>query len=176
MLSHDALSHDALSDDMLTAPAASTAEGVTEMAVVMAPAAATAEGVTEMAVVMAQAASTAEGVTEMAVVMAPAAETAEEVTEMAVMIGMTTEMAPAAAVAKVAGETETTGIAKFAINSSKADFLALPCTDPECDSVDSEYGLWVKCVVCKSIMNHKANPPRPFNIIACRVGRPFTLV
>jgi hypothetical protein len=25
-------------------------------------------------------------------------------------------------------------------------------------------------------MNHKANPPYPFNIIACRVGRPFTLV
>jgi hypothetical protein len=25
-------------------------------------------------------------------------------------------------------------------------------------------------------MNHKANPPCPFNIIACRVGKPFTLV
>ncbi len=161
---------------MSTAPAAATAKGMTEMAVVMAPAAATAEGVTEMAVVMTPAASTAEGVTEMAVVMAPVAARAEEVTEMAVVTGKTTEMAPAAAVAKVVGKTETTGIAKFAINSSKADFLALPCTDPECDSVDSEYGLWVKCAVCESIINHKANPPCPFNIIACRVGSPFILV
>ncbi len=150
------LSHDALSDDMSTAPVAATAERVTKMAMVMAPAAATTEGVTEMAVVMAPAASTAEGVTETAMVMASAAATAEEVTEMAVVIGMTTEMAPAAAAATVTGETETTGIAKFAINSSKADFLALPCPDPECDSVDSEYGLWVKCAVCESIMNHKA--------------------
>ncbi len=53
-------------------------------------------------------------------------------------IGMTTDMAPAAVLAAVAGETETTGIAKFAINSTKPKFLALPCTDPECDSVDSE--------------------------------------
>jgi hypothetical protein len=69
----------------------------------MAPAAATAEGVTEMAVVMAPAASTAEGVTEMAVVMAPAAATVDEVIEMAVVIGMYTEMAPAAVAATVAG-------------------------------------------------------------------------
>jgi hypothetical protein len=156
---------------MSTAPAAATAEGVTEMAVVMAPVAATAEGVTEMAVVMAPAASTAEGVTEMAMVMAPAAATAEEVTEMVVVIGMTTEMAPAAAAATVAGETETTGIAKFAINFSKADFLAIPCTDPECDSVDSEYGLWVKCAVCESIMNHKANPPPPFQYYCMQSGQ-----
>ncbi len=93
------------------------------MAVVMAPVAATAKGVTEMAVVMAPAAATAEGVTEMAVVMLPAAATAEEVTEMAMVIGMTTEMAPAAAAATVAGETETTSIAKFTINSSKLIFL-----------------------------------------------------
>ncbi len=129
------------------------------MAVVMAPVAATAEGVTEMAMVMAPVASTAEGVTEMAMVMAPAAATVEEVTKMAVVIGMSTEMAPAAVAATVARETETTGIAKFAINSSKADFLALPCTEPECDSVDSEYGLWVKCAVCESIMITKPNPP-----------------
>jgi hypothetical protein len=62
------------------------------------------------------------------------------------------------------------------INSSKADFLALPSTDPDCDSVDSKFGLWVKCAVCVSIMNNKATPPHPFNIIASRVGRPFTLV
>jgi hypothetical protein len=161
---------------MSTAPAAATAEGMTEMAMVMAPAAATAKEVTEMAVLMTPAASTAEGVTEMAVVMASVAATVEEVTEMAVVIGMSTEMAPVAAAATVAGETETTGIAKFAINSFKADFLALPCTDPECDSLDSEDGLWVKCAVCESIMNHKAKPPCPFNIIACRVGRPFTQV
>ncbi len=133
---------------MSTALEAATAEGMTEMAIVMAPVAATAEGVTEMAVVMAPAASTAEGVTEMAVVMAPSAATVEDVTKMTVVIGMSTEMAPAAVVATVAGKTETTGIAKFAINSSKADFLALPCTDRECDSVDSEYGLWVCVCVC----------------------------
>jgi hypothetical protein len=62
------------------------------------------------------------------------------------------------------------------INSSRADFLALPSTDPDCDSVDSKFGLWVKCAVCVSIMNNKATPPRPFNTIASRVGRPFTLV
>ncbi len=161
---------------MSMAPAAATAEGVTAIATVLAPAAATAERVAEMAMVMAPEAATAEGVTEMAAVMAPVAATAEELTEMAVVIGMTTEMAPAAAAATVAGEIETTGIAKFAINSSKADFLALPCTDPECDSVNYEYGLWVRCAVCESIMNYKANPSRPFNIIAYRVGRPFTLV
>ncbi len=68
------------------------------------------------------------------------------------------------------------GIVKFAINFSKADFLALPCTDPECDSVGSEYGLWVNCAMCESIMNHKAKLPPPFNIIACRGGKLFTLV
>jgi hypothetical protein len=121
--------------------------------------------------VMAPASATAEGVTDMAVVMAPVAAIAEEVTEMAVVIGMTTEMAPAAAVAAVAGETETTGIAKFAISSSKADFLALPCTDPECNSVDSEHGLWVKCAVCESIMNHKATPPLPFQYYCIQSGQ-----
>jgi hypothetical protein len=65
---------------------------------------------------------------------------------------------------------------KAAFYPSRADFLALPCTDPDCDSVDSKYGLWVKCAVRVSIMNNKATPPRPFNIIASRVGRPFTLV
>jgi hypothetical protein len=65
---------------------------------------------------------------------------------------------------------------KPGFNLSKAAFLSLPCTDPDCDSVDSECGLWVKCAVCESIMNSKAAPPHPFNVIASRVGRPFTLV
>jgi hypothetical protein len=65
---------------------------------------------------------------------------------------------------------------KPGFNLSKAAFLSLPCTDPDCDSVDSECDLWVKCAVCESIMNNKATPHRPFNIIASRVGRPFTLV
>jgi hypothetical protein len=65
---------------------------------------------------------------------------------------------------------------KPGFNLSKAAFLSLPCTDLDCDSVDSECGLWVKCAVCESIMNSKATPPHPFNVIASRVGRPFTLV
>jgi hypothetical protein len=76
------------------------------MSVVMAPAAATAEGVTEMAVAMAPAASTAEGVTEMAVMMAPVAATGEEVTEMVVVIGLSNEMAPAAASATEEGDRD----------------------------------------------------------------------
>jgi hypothetical protein len=67
-------------------------------------------------------------------------------------------------------------MAKPGFNLSKAAFLSIPCTDLDCDSVDSECGLWVKCGVCESIMNNKAIPPCPFNVIACRVGRPFTLV
>jgi hypothetical protein len=67
-------------------------------------------------------------------------------------------------------------MAKPGFNLSKAAFLPLPCADPDCDSVDSECGLWVKCALCESIMNNKATPPRPFNFIASKVGRPFTLV
>ncbi len=77
------------------------------MSVVMAPAAATAEGVTEeMAVAMAPAASTAEGVTEMAVMMAPVAATGEEVTEMVVVIGLSNEMASAAVAATEGGDRD----------------------------------------------------------------------
>jgi hypothetical protein len=74
-------------------------------------------------------------------------------------MAMATEMAPAEEAAKAGGDTETITIDKFSITSSKPDFLALPHTDRECDSVDSEYGLWVKCAVCDSIMNKKATPP-----------------
>jgi hypothetical protein len=84
----------------------------------------------------------------------PAGAVYEE-TEMA----MATEMAPAEEAAKAGGDTETITIDKLSITSSKPDFLALPHTDRECDSVDSEYGLWVKCAVCDSIMNKKAIPP-----------------
>ncbi len=76
------------------------------MSVVMAPAAATAEGVTEMATAMAPAASTAEGVTEMAVMMAPVAATGEEVTEMVVVIRLSNEMAPGAVAATEGGDRD----------------------------------------------------------------------
>jgi hypothetical protein len=62
-----------------------------------------------------------------------------------------------------------------AVHSSANEFLALPFSDTECDSVDSKNGLWVKCAVCSSIMNNKVIPPRPSNIIATRAGRPFTI-
>ncbi len=80
-------------------------------------------------------------------------------------MAMVTEMAPAEEAAKAGGDTETITIDKFSITSSKPDFLALPHTDHECDSVDSEYGLWVECAVCDSIMNKKATPPHPSNVI-----------
>ncbi len=90
-------------------------------------------------------------------------------------MAMATEMAPAEEAVKAGGDTETIAIDKFSITSSKPDFLALPHTDRECDSVDSEYGLWVKCAVCDSIVNKKAIPPPPSNVIPCRAHRPFTL-
>ena len=74
------------------------------------------------------------------------------------------------------GGSDATKTKATSIDSSKADFLVLSSTDPDCDSVDSKFGLWVKCAVCVSIMNNKATPPRPFNIIASQVGWPFTLV
>ena len=77
-------------------------------------------------------------------------------------------------------ETETAGIAsssagkeKFAINSSKEEFLALPGTDVEVHSVDTKNGLWLKCVCCDSAMNLKSKPPRPFNMISPKT--PFTI-
>jgi hypothetical protein len=84
-------------------------------------------------------------------------------------------MAIAEEAAKSGGETESINIDKFSIILSKPDFLALPLTDPECKSVDAENGLWVKCSVCGSIINKKASPPRPSNVIPCRARRPFTL-
>jgi hypothetical protein len=60
------------------------------------------------------------------------------------------------------------------VNSSKPDFLNLPKTDKEVHSIDTTDGLWVKCSICDSSMNNKANPPRPFNIVLSR--KPFTLV
>ena len=86
-----------------------------------------------------------------------------------------TEIALAEEVVKSGGETESLNIDKFSIISSKPDILALPLTDPECTSVDAENGLWIKCSVCDSIINKKASPPRPSNVIPCRASRPFTL-
>ena len=88
----------------------------------------------------------------------PAGAAATEENEMA----MSTEIAPADEVAKAGGDTETITIDKFVFNSSKPGFLALPQTDPECHSVDSENGLWVKCAVCDAS-------------IPSRAGSPFTL-
>jgi hypothetical protein len=91
-------------------------------------------------------------------------------TEMA----MVTEIEPAPKDFTAQRDTETnTSIHKFSINSSKDDFLALPHSDAECDSVDSDSGLWIKCAVCDKGVNWKAG--RPYNVIPCRVGRPFTL-
>ncbi len=59
------------------------------------------------------------------------------------------------------------------INSSKPDFLNLPTTDKEVHSIDATDGLWVKCSICDSSMNKKANPPRASNIVLTR--KPFTL-
>ncbi len=58
-------------------------------------------------------------------------------------MAMANDMAPAEEAVKAGGGTETITIDKFSITSSKPDFLALPHTDHECDSVDSEYDLWV---------------------------------
>jgi hypothetical protein len=103
----------------------------------------------------------------MATEMAPTEES-EMATETAPLAAATVTatdiMAPVGATAAVATEpaisSSTTSIRKqFSINSSKAEFLALPRTDNEVHSIDTEHGLWVQCAVCDSAINNRAKPP-----------------
>jgi hypothetical protein len=66
---------------------------------------------------------------------------------------MSTGMAPAEEVVTAGEDTDPINSDEFSVLSSKCDFLALPVTDLECDSVDSEKGLWVKCAVCDVHVN-----------------------